>query len=73
MSTLTLLLFILHSANNLHDRAISPTSKKLSRKVFKGLVSPNKEIVAAIDDVDDGKMGSQEVLKEIEPIIGDSP
>ena len=62
------------AANNLRDRAISPTSKKLSRKVFKGLVSPkDKEIVAAIDDVDDGKMGSQEVLKEIEPIIGDSP
>ncbi len=62
------------ATNNLRDRAISPTSKKLNRKIFKGLVSPmDKEIVAAIEDVDDGKMGSQEVLREIEPIIGDSP
>jgi hypothetical protein len=51
------------ATNNRRDRAISPTSKKLNRKIFKGLVSPmDKEIiVAAIEYIDDDKMGSQEV------------
>ncbi len=58
------------AAKSYRNEEVSPDSKAINKKIWDGLVSPkDKKIVAAIEDVDDGKMGSQDVLAAIKPFV----